>query len=72
MTGMKTSLVILHLSDLHFGPHSRFADEKPQQTGERFAAAIERHREEANFAKIRSVVAVSRHRAGRAEDSQIE
>lgn len=36
------ALVILHLSDLHFGPHSRFAEAEPDDLGRRFCAELDR------------------------------
>ena len=50
------SLVILHLSDLHFGPHSRFKGERPQVVAEWFGGAIERQRSAVGFSKIDLVV----------------
>ncbi|HVT18944.1 MAG TPA: metallophosphoesterase [Thermoanaerobaculia bacterium] len=33
-------LLLLHLSDLHFGPHSRFVSESPERLGESFHRAL--------------------------------
>jgi 3',5'-cyclic AMP phosphodiesterase CpdA len=35
-------ILILHLSDLHFGPNSRFTDIAPEEIGQRFGLAIEK------------------------------
>jgi 3',5'-cyclic AMP phosphodiesterase CpdA len=42
-------LTILHLSDLHFGPHGRFAGQDPKKLARRFQAAIEQAREDLAF-----------------------
>lgn len=65
------SLVILHLSDLHFGPHSRFGGERVQVVAERFGAAIERHRQVVGFGKI-DLVVVSGDLTETAEPEQFE
>src|SRR5690349_14612727 len=43
---MTWPLTLLHLSDLHFGPHGRFAGEDMKALAERFHQAIEQAREE--------------------------
>jgi 3',5'-cyclic AMP phosphodiesterase CpdA len=38
---MVKSILILHLSDLHFGPNSRFAELKPENLGQKLCIAVE-------------------------------
>lgn len=33
-------ILLLHLSDLHFGPHSRFLGESPERLGQSFHRAL--------------------------------
>ncbi len=33
-------IVLLHLSDLHFGPHGRFVGEPPERLGRSFHRAL--------------------------------
>lgn len=41
---MLDPILILHLSDLHFGPNSRFHDEDPKELGQKFCKALEKER----------------------------
>ena len=42
---MSDSIVILHLSDLHFGAKSRFDGLNHEQLGQRFAQAVKKEAE---------------------------
>ena len=46
---MSRPLLILHLSDLHFGPHSRFAGEDMESLAQRFHQAIDDARRELDW-----------------------
>jgi predicted MPP superfamily phosphohydrolase len=48
--------VILHFSDLHFGPHSRFAGHDPGAVAKRFSAEIARARAEAKLGEVELVL----------------
>ncbi len=41
---MADPILILHLSDLHFGPNSRFCDSDPQRLSQKFYKALEKER----------------------------
>jgi calcineurin-like phosphoesterase family protein len=64
-------LVILHLSDLHFGPHSRFGRMRPQAIADMFGHAIERQRIEAGLGRI-DLVVVSGDLTEYADDEQFD
>ena len=49
-------LVILHFSDLHFGPHSRFAGQDPTALGRSFFAQTRAALDDAGLAAIDLVV----------------
>lgn len=46
---MPSPLLVLHLSDLHFGPHGRFAGQDAARLARRFAAAVDQASEELDF-----------------------
>lgn len=48
---MTWPLTILHLSDLHFGPHGRFAGEDTKALADRFHQAIEQARKEMGWSE---------------------
>ncbi|HLC15871.1 MAG TPA: metallophosphoesterase, partial [Thermodesulfovibrionia bacterium] len=50
-------VLILHLSDLHFGKHSRFADSNPAELGKLFAQAVKEESNRRKFPAINLVIA---------------
>jgi 3',5'-cyclic AMP phosphodiesterase CpdA len=56
---MIDSILILHLSDLHFGPNSRFHDEDPKELGQKFHKALENERTKRKIAAKIALVIVT-------------
>jgi 3',5'-cyclic AMP phosphodiesterase CpdA len=52
-------ILILHLSDLHFGPNSRFLDEPPKKLGERFAHSVRNELSRKGVGQSISLVVIS-------------
>ncbi len=55
----ESRLLLLHLSDLHFGPHSRFARQDLTQLGMQFHQAIEEARKEHGLRERVALVALT-------------
>ncbi len=53
----QSAIVLLHVSDLHFGPHSRFESESPESAGKRLAQAIAELRASLGLPEVDVVVA---------------
>ncbi|MFP5286689.1 MAG: metallophosphoesterase family protein, partial [Thermoanaerobaculia bacterium] len=51
-----TTIELLHLSDLHFGPHSRFADADPADLGRSFARNLLQERERLKLPRLDVVI----------------
>ena len=51
-----TTIELLHLSDLHFGPHSRFADADPADLGRFFAKNLLQERERLELPRLDLVI----------------
>ena len=69
---MSFPLLVLHLSDLHFGPHGRFGGQDGERLASRFAAAIEAAREEQGFRQGVGLVVVTGDIAEAARKSEYE
>lgn len=52
-------MLLLHLSDLHFGPHGRFASRDMRVLGQRFAAAVNQARAELRIEEEVALVVVT-------------
>jgi 3',5'-cyclic AMP phosphodiesterase CpdA len=50
------TIELLHLSDLHFGPHSRFADADPAELGHSFASNLLQERERLKLSRLDLVI----------------
>lgn len=49
-------VLILHLSDLYFGKHSRFADREPGELGKLFAQAVKEESNRRKFPNVNLVI----------------
>ena len=49
-------VLILHLSDLHFGKHSRFAEREPDELGKLFAQAVNEESNRRKFPDVNLVI----------------
>ena len=65
-------LLVLHLSDLHFGPHGRFAGQDGERLAARFAAAIDAAREEQGIRQGVGLVVVTGDIAEAARKNEYE
>ena len=65
-------LLVLHLSDLHFGPHGRFAGQDGERLAARFAKAIDAAREEQGFRQGVGLVVVTGDIAEAARKNEYE
>jgi len=63
---------ILHLSDLHFGPHSRFADEDPARLGAAFHRALAEARKQLGITDRVDLVVVTGDVAEAAKPKEYE
>ena len=56
---MVKSILLLHLSDLHFGPNSRFAEMNPEDLSQKLYMAIEGERDRQEIVEQISVVIIT-------------
>ncbi|MDC3959045.1 NACHT domain-containing protein [Polyangium jinanense] len=69
---MSFPLLVLHLSDLHFGPHGRFGGQDGERLAARFAAAIDAAREELGIRQGVGLVVVTGDIAEAARKNEYE
>ncbi|GAB6042752.1 metallophosphoesterase [Endothiovibrio diazotrophicus] len=65
-------LLILHLSDLHFGEHSRFSDRDPKELGELFVRSLQQERKRRSIEPEVALVVVTGDIAEAARDREYE
>ncbi|HVK71356.1 MAG TPA: NACHT domain-containing protein, partial [Polyangium sp.] len=69
---MSSPLLVLHLSDLHFGPHGRFRGQDGERLASRFVAAIDAAREEQGIRQGVGLVVVTGDIAEAARKNEYE
>ncbi|WP_170229425.1 NACHT domain-containing protein [Polyangium fumosum] len=69
---MSSPLLVLHLSDLHFGPHGRFGGQDGERLASRFAAAIDAARQEQGIRQGVGLVVVTGDIAEAARKNEYE
>ena len=65
-------ILLLHLSDLHFGPHSRFASEPPERLGQSFHRALAAAQEKLGIGQKVDLVVVTGDIAEAGKRSEFE